>query len=265
MDYLSRGFFVVSGMAETLTDSFVQDPFYEEKAMAEMSAWLAQNKQKPAFLSRLTKITQSGINELIPEKVHQVVTYAIEKMVKGVLLGTKFITPAPLQGLNLQQREAKVEKIIRIYQNTASVEGAVTGAGGILLGLADFPAFLTIKMKMLFEIAAAYGYDVRKFEERLYILYVFKITFSSQHSRNRTIGIIENWDEYVAGLPPETSDFDWRDFQLEYRDYLDLAKLVQLIPIIGAPVGAVANYKLSAKLGHIAKQCYRMRHFKWDV
>lgn len=252
-------------MAEALKDTDVQDPFYEDKAMAEMNVWLIQNKKKPAFLSRLTKITQSGINELIPEKVHQVITYAIEKMVKGVLHGTKFITPSPLHGLSLQLREAKVDSIIRIYQNTASVEGAVTGAGGILLGLADFPAFLTIKMKMLFEIAAAYGYDVRKFEERLYILYVFKITFSSQHSRNRTIGIIENWDEYVAGLPPETSDFDWRDFQLEYRDYLDLAKLVQLVPIIGAPVGAVANYKLSARLGYVAKQCYRLRHFKWDV
>jgi uncharacterized protein (DUF697 family) len=252
-------------MEKTITEVSEIDPYFEDKAMAEMSVWLAKTKQKPAFVSRLTKITQSGINQLIPEKVHQVVTYAIEKMVKAVLFGNKFLTSPPLQGSSLQQREAKVDKIIRLYQGTASVEGAVTGAGGILMGLADFPAFLTIKMKMLFEIASAYGYDVRKFEERLYILYVFKITFSSQHSRNKTIGVIENWDDYVAALPPETSDFDWRDFQLEYRDYLDLAKLVQLIPIIGAPVGAVANYKLSAKLGNIAKQCYRMRYFRWDV
>lgn len=252
-------------MREKLSDTPALDPFFEDKAMAEMTVWMAKTKRKPAFFSRLTKITQSGINELIPEKVHQVVTYAIEKMVKAVLFGTKYITPAALQELSLQQREAKVDKIVRFYQNAASVEGAVTGAGGILLGLADLPAFLTIKMKMLFEIAASYGYDVKRFEERLYILYVFKITFSSQHSRNQTIGIIANWDEYVAALPPETSDFDWRDFQLEYRDYLDLAKLVQMLPIIGAPVGAVANYKLSANLGFVAKQCYRMRYFKWDV
>lgn len=252
-------------MREKLPETPAFDPFFEDKAMAEMTVWLAKTKQKPAFLSRLTKITQSGINEIVPEKVHQVVTYAIEKMVKAVLFGTKYITPKALQGLSLQEREAKVDRIIRVYQSTASVEGAVTGAGGILLGLADLPAFLTIKMKMLFEIAAAYGYDVRKFEERLYILYVFKITFSSQQSRNQTISILENWEEYVAGLPPETSDFDWRDFQLEYRDYLDLAKLVQLIPIIGAPVGAIANYKLAAKLGSVSKQCYRMRLFRWDV
>lgn len=252
-------------MASNEPTLLIPDPFFEDKAMAELAVWLAQTKKSPGFLSRITKITQSGINEIIPDKVHQVITYAIEKMVKGVLFGTKYITPVPYLGVNLQMAEAKAQKIIKIYQSTASVEGAVTGAGGILLGLADFPAFLAIKMKMLFEIAAAYGHYVRKFEERLYILYIFKITFSSQQSKNETIQRIENWRQYISGLPPETSDFDWRDFQLEYRDYLDLAKLAQMIPIIGAPVGAVTNYKLSKLLGKTAMQCYRMRYFGWDV
>jgi len=238
---------------------------YDDIASAELNAWLAKTRKKPGFINRLTKSTQEGINSLIPEKVHQVITYAIEKMVKGVLFGTKYITPAPLLSSSLEEREIKVKKIIKIYQNTASAEGAITGAGGILLGLADFPAFLTIKMKMLFEIAAAYGYDVKKFEERLYLLYIFKLKFSSQGTRNQTLALLENWDEYIAKLPEDVSDFDWRDFQLEYRDYLDLVKLAQLIPIIGAGVGAVANYQLANKLGQNAMQCYRLRYFDWEI
>jgi uncharacterized protein (DUF697 family) len=239
--------------------------YYDHLVNAELNAWLSKTRKKPGLISKLTKSTQQGINSLIPEKVHQVITYAIEKMVKGVLFGTIYITPSPLQSMTLEEREIKVKKIIGIYQKTASAEGAITGAGGILLGLADFPAFLTIKMKMLFEIAAAYGHDVKKFEERLYLLYIFKLTFSSQGTRNQTLALLENWSDYISSLPKDVSDFDWRDFQLEYRDYLDLVKLAQLVPIIGAGVGAVANYQLANKLGQNAMQCYRLRHFDWEI
>ena len=56
-------------------------------------------------------------------------------------------------------------------------------------------------------------------------------------------------------------EFDWRSFQQQYRDYIDLAKLAQLVPIIGAPVGAVVNYRLIRKLGSTAINAYRMRWF----
>jgi hypothetical protein len=239
--------------------------FYDEIALAELSAWLVESKRRPSLVNLITKGTQSTINQLIPDKVHKVITFAIENMVKGVLFGTKFITPKPFAAENLKLREEKVRKIIKIYKNTASLEGAITGAGGILMGLADLPAFLTIKMKMLFEVASAYGYDVKDFKERLFILYIFKLTFASQESRNETIRIIENWDEYADHLPKEVESFDWKAFQLEYRDYMDLAKLAQLIPIIGAGVGAIANYQLSGKLGDMAMQCYRSRYFDWKV
>lgn len=249
-----------SGIGQPLAKSL-----YNDLAFAELQGWLYKTRKKPGFINKLTKSTQEGINSLIPEKVHQVITYAVEKMVKGVLFGTIYITPSPLYAMTLEERENKVRKIIKIYQNTASAEGAITGAGGILFGLADFPAFLTIKMKMLFEIAAAYGHDVKQFEERLYLLYIFKLTFSSQETRNKTLSLLENWQDYISKLPADVSDFDWRDFQLEYRDYLDLVKLAQLVPIIGAGVGAVANYQLANKLGINAMQCYRLRHFDWEI
>ena len=49
----------------------------------------------------------------------------------------------------------------------AAAEGAGTGAGGILLGLADFPLLLGIKIKFLFDAATLYGFDTSNKEERL--------------------------------------------------------------------------------------------------
>jgi hypothetical protein len=114
-------------------------------------------------------------------------------------------------------------------------------------------------MKMLFDIAALYGYDVKDFKERIYILHIFQLTFSSQQYRKKVFAQLENWDKNKADLPDKFRDFDWRNFQQEYRDYIDLAKLLQLIPGIGAAVGAYVNHRLTRRLGLNAMQAYRMR------
>ena len=70
---------------------------------------------------------------------------------------------------------------------------------------------------------------------------------------------MENWEEFSDHLPGNINDFDWQTFQQEYRDYLDLAKLFQLMPGIGAAVGFYVNGKLLDKLGEVAINSYRMR------
>jgi len=232
---------------------------YQERVLAELRLWKTKTQSRASLSNRLAKKVQMRLNSLIPEKVHQAITFAIEKMVNGVLLGTKFITPKRKEDASFQLREAYVKKQIVFYQKTASVEGAVTGAGGIIMGFVDFPAFLTIKMKMLFEIASLYGFYVNDYKERLFILYIFQLAFSSQEGRNEVYKVADNRDNYVEHLPSDGDPFDWRNFQQEYRAHIDLAKMAQLIPMIGAAVGAVANYQLVKLLGKTAMNCYRIR------
>ena len=70
---------------------------------------------------------------------------------------------------------------------------------------------------------------------------------------------MEEFDEIKNDLSDNIEDFDWISFQQEYRDYIDLAKLLQLVPGIGAVVGAYVNHKLVNKLGDYAISCYHMR------
>ncbi len=234
---------------------------YEEKVLIELATWQRKMQKDPSFTDRLSKRMQNKINGFIPEQVHKAITITLEKMFKAVLFGARYTSPKALTAGSLVFQEAYVKQRIKFYQNTASAEGAVTGAGGILMGLADFPIFIVIKMKLLFEIASLYGFDVKDYRERLYMLYVFQLAFSSQQCRNELYLRVLNWDSYVSQLPDSADEFDWRSFQQEYRDYIDLAKMAQLIPVIGAAVGAIANYKLVAKLGETAMNCYRMRKF----
>jgi hypothetical protein len=99
---------------------------------------------------------------------------------------------------------------------------------------------------------------VREYAERLFILHVFQLAFSSDQRRRETLDRIEHWEEEAH----PSLEIDWRAFQQEYRDYIDLAKLLQLVPGIGAVVGAYANYNLLDHLGETAMNAYRLRLLK---
>ncbi len=232
---------------------------YDELARKQLIAWQQKMLQKPGLLNNLSKRIQTKINSWIPEKVHHAITTAIKQMIRGVLFGAGLTTKDPIKFTNLQECEEAVLKKIAVYRKTAAVEGGVTGAGGLLLGLADFPILIGIKIKLLFEIAALYGFDIDDYKERVYLLHIFELSFSSDVHRRNIYLKMTDWEEKRKNLPENINEFDWRNFQQEYRDYIDLAKMAQLIPVIGAPVGVIVNYGLIKKLGSTAMNAYRMR------
>lgn len=234
---------------------------YEQKIASELEFWKFKILQKPSLLSKVTDKVQKKINSVIPDKVHQAITAAIKQMVKAVLFGSTFTTSKPVTDLTLMHREALIKQKIENYKNTGAAEGGITGAGGFLMSLADFPLLLGIKMKMLFDIAAIYGYDVKDYRERLFILHIFQLAFSSKEESQQVFIKMQDWEYKAHQLPTNIDEFDWLTFQQQYRDYIDLAKLAQMLPFVGAAVGAVANYKLIEKLGKTAMMSYRLRYF----
>ncbi len=232
---------------------------YKEKIFNELKKWQKQMLAKPSLLNSLAKKMQAKINTWIPEKIHKAITATIRQMVKAVLFGAKYTTKDPLKEDDIEMMEVRVKERIKFFRNTAALEGGITGAGGILLGLADFPLLIVIKIKLLFEIAALYGYRTDDYKERLYILHIFQLAFCSHEERKNVYLKMTDWDEKSKYLPDDINQFDWRIFQQEYRDYIDIAKMAQLVPVIGAPVGLVVNYGLIKKLGITAMNAYRMR------
>lgn len=236
---------------------------YETQVAEELSRWKRRLEKRPSMVGRYTKGLQMKMNKLVPEKVHNVVTGSIKNMIHATLVGSEYTTKKqPEQALSLKEREEKVYDMMKSYKRTAALEGAGTGAGGILLGMVDFPLLLSIKMKFLFDTASAYGYDVRDYRERLYVLYLFQLAFAREEKRPILIEKLEQWELEKEKLPEKEeylATFDWKAFQLDYRDYIDLPKMLQLIPGVGAIVGAVANYHFIDILGETAMNGYRIR------
>lgn len=232
---------------------------YEQQALADLKVWQIKMQRHPSLFNALSKKLQTTINTWIPEKIHRAITTAMKQMIRTVLFGAELTATPVLTNASLENRETIILKKIETYRTMATVEGGLTGAGGLLLGLADFPLLLGIKIKLLFEIAALYGFDTNNYKERIYLLHIFELAFSSDSYRKKCYFKIADWKETSKHLPEDIHQFDWRNFQQEYRDYIDLAKMAQLIPVIGAPVGAIVNYKLIQQLGNMAMNAYRMR------
>ena len=235
---------------------------YESHARRQLGEWQREMQAEPGLIDRAAQRLQAKVNSYIPERIHEAVTSVIKQMTRAVLTGSHYTTQSPLPTGTLLEREQLISTKIDIYRRTAVAEGGITGAGGFLLGLADFPLLIGIKLKLLFEIAALYGYQTEDYQERVYLLHIFQLAFSSDSHRRDVYLRMVDWSKQRMQLPASIDEFDWRTFQQEYRNYIDLAKMAQLLPIVGAPVGMIVNNRLVRKLGVTAMNAYRMRWFE---
>lgn len=235
---------------------------YEKHIHKEMERWHHDIVKGAGVFERASKGIQDQTRKLIPHKMQNTITVAVERMVKTVLSGSVILSvKEDTSDLMLAERDYLVQELFQNYKKTAVTEGITFGAGGVLMGLADLPVLMSIKLKFLFDCAKLYGFDTRDQSERVFILYIFQLAFSSREHRLDVFKILQDW-AYV-----ETPPVDWEKFQVEYRDYLDVAKLLQLMPVIGSVAGGTANYKLMNRLKENAMNCYRMRitGSKWPV
>ncbi|GED02300.1 EcsC family protein [Bacillus atrophaeus] len=227
-----------------------------ELLLNEAFQWKMRFLRKSSMFERFSKGVQMKVNERIPEKIHAAVTESIKKMVEATMLGSNMTAfKKDTTSLSVREKDKLAKKTIASYQKMAAAEGIGTGAGGFMLGVADFPLLLSIKMKCLFTLSSIYGFDVKDRDERLYLLLIFQLAFSSDEHRKKVFSALENWETVKE-------DIDWRVFQQEYRDYIDVVKLFQLLPGIGAAVGGIANYKLLAQLGETARHVFHLRLLK---
>lgn len=236
---------------------------YEHKVQREVAEWEQKMFKPPGWVEKASKTVGGRINHLIPPKVQNVITTTIRSIVRTALFGAEYTPRRPVQStMDLEAADQEAKDLFALYQKIAVAEGAGTGAGGIILGMVDFPALIAIKMKFLFELAHVYGYDTKHFSERVFILKVFQMTFSGPDNRAMLLDSIKNWHiekEQWLSDTEYSRTMDWETFQIEYRDAIDFRKMLQMLPGIGAIAGAWANYTILEELRESAMNAYRLR------
>lgn len=179
-----------------------RDMSYETYVRKELKLWEREVTGNPGRLERMSRSISSQINRRIPQKIHRGITAGIRTMIETIRVGVRFTPKKGLRrGQNLRDMDRLAEERIIKWTQWASAEGAGTGMGGFKLSLVDFPALLSIKLKMLYDLAYIYGFDPNAEDERLFMLYIFQLEYAIERRKRGILETIKTWNDRKHTLP----------------------------------------------------------------
>jgi hypothetical protein len=145
----------------------------------------------------------------------------------------------------------------RKHVRLARVEGAALGLGGILTAVPDLVALAWIQCRMVFYIGAAHGYDPRHPMRPAELLAIQEVYPTAAEAREALDGV----GRHMALALAEKA-MAGRDQALIERLTRYAARRVarraagRLVPLIGAPIGAVQNGNATGEVGRRALRYY---------
>jgi EcsC protein family len=146
----------------------------------------------------------------------------------------------------------------RKHVRLARLEGGVLGVGGALTAAPDVVALIWIQSRMVFYIAAAHGYDPRHPMRPAELLALQGVYATPAEAREALDGVGKLMAQAVVerALSARTTD------RLHRRLVKYLARRMlrryagRLIPLIGAPIGAIQNGNATSAIGRLALSYY---------
>jgi EcsC protein family len=154
------------------------------------------------------------------------------------------------------------EKLAKIaykkHVRLARLEGGVLGVGGAFTAAPDVVALIWIQSRMVFYIAAAYGYDPRHPMRPAELLALQGVYDTPEDARKALDGMGKLMAQAMVekALAGRTTD------RLHHRLVRYLARRLarryagRLIPFIGAPIGAIQNGNATKYVGRLALSYY---------
>jgi hypothetical protein len=262
------------------------DDDYLDNAKNEIIRW---EGEKPGFLSKVGDAVlwpaQKAAEALIPEKIQDAVSKAVEKFFDGVeWTARQSISLNEIRERVGTEHETLLEQLkaadlaAKHYWNWhvayGAVEGGATGALGLPGLAADIPALFTVCMRLIQQIATCYGYNISDENERDYILQILqagstsdvkaKTEFVIALKQVEQILLKVSWKKMNEALArKEMSRLSAIAAMKKFAERLGIQvtkrKALQMVPIVGGVVGASFNATFVNDVGRAAYMSYRRR------
>ncbi|MGE0826045.1 MAG: EcsC family protein [Candidatus Binatia bacterium] len=174
--------------------------------------------------------------------------------------------PADVFDLELEHVDRVVSWLDTKYKGLALVEGAGTGALGLVGIPPDLVALITLNLRAIGEYATYYGFDVSSQRERLFAMNVLGLA-SSPTDASKGLALAQ----LVRIARDVARKRTWK--HIEQHAFVQViqqiakalgirltkAKLAQVVPVAGAAVGGGFNAYFTAKVCDAAYYLYRER------
>lgn len=154
--------------------------------------------------------------------------------------------------------EKLARKAFRKHVHQSRGEGLVLGIGGMITSAANVAGLGWIQARMVFFIAAAYGYDPHDPMRPAELLYLWGVYETPAQARESLDGIGASMAKTVVKTQlNKPSERSVTNRMLRYVGKRTVKRYGgRLIPLLGAPISAIQNGGSTKDLGHMAMKYY---------
>jgi hypothetical protein len=240
-----------------------------EKEQKDLWFWEKLGRLPFALLDRITpKSVQEFLGKVLDELGGFIQTggkYLIsEKEILTELAGQMGMPPSELTldqvaHLPLSAMNEVAEKLKKSRAEWAMMQGATTGIGGIFTLAIDIPVLLGLSLKVLQEMALAYGYNPNEKRERIFIVKCLQFASADYVGKQSVIQYLTRFQEGEIQRESISELQGWREVITTYGENFGWKKLFQLIPVVGIIFGAILNRSTVDEVAEAGMMLYRKR------
>jgi hypothetical protein len=249
------------------------------EALAEVEKW--ENEQKDLwFWEKAARLPFVLLDKLTPAFIQEKLAQAIDEMASYVQTGGQYLireqdvlqrfreypnndssllTIDQAASLPLTSMDAVADELSASYKKIGTIQGATTGIGGVFTLAIDIPLLLGLSLKVLQEMAIAYGYNPREKGERVFIVKCLQFASSDIVGKRAIIEELAYFHSKEKKIQTISQLQGWREVVFTYRDNYGWKKLFQLVPVAGMLFGAYLNRKTLEEVAEAGKMMFRKR------
>ncbi|MEO7994883.1 MAG: EcsC family protein [bacterium] len=182
--------------------------------------------------------------------------------------GHRIIEPGHLRTYHMPLSDDLAQFFARRHVNTTMITGGLAGLGGFALAAIDIPMLFSVNLRMIQHVAVSYGYDLSDPVERHFALQLFQAAAGDPKTK---IGLLQELvlvrralqeatlAEMAGSSAVATGLVGLRKMAAQVGIELTEKKMLAMVPIIGAGIGAGFNYLFTKQVATAATMGYRKR------
>lgn len=234
---------------------------YEARQVEKIAAW------KGAFpnpfgelFHRAAKPVAKVVEAVVPDRVALAAIRAAYKA-SGVSATAKDLKAqagvddiTKLRDGPLEVCDRLSRRVGTLAQGLATVEGALTGAGGVWTTLLDVPLLFTLCLRTIIKTGRCYGYPLDGPTDKAWVLGAFGVALSS--TKERRIALAARLRELEHVMTEQTEE------QVVVEEVASLITQIEVfedIPVFGAATGALLNLATVHKTDETARRLFQER------
>jgi hypothetical protein len=231
---------------------------YEAEQVRQIAAWKSQLPNPLDELSRAIILPWARFLErIIPDRLVASIinwSYSLSHSIAGPK-GATDAPKSPQSGLrSLAECDALAWRVSALARTISLLEGAITGAGGIVTTLADVPILFVLSLRTIQKIGHCYGYAFDDLRDREYVLGVLiTATAGSLGLKRERLDRLHGLRDWLVEMTQEEIVAD------ELLSLLFQIEVFEGIPGIGIVSGAALNVLFSRKIDITARRVFQER------